>query len=209
MAVTTLFRLNAGPISPTLSFPLGIPIKNYTCGSDTPIRYRSRTTAQSYEDITDTAVWSIRGVLVDAHQQPLANVPVKIHPGRPTDGTLPTSFVDKHLIQWDAITDEFGRFAIDLEKCSWKIYASADRDADAVRYTVVFLPDDAPAQIADDIRAGEESLCFTLSPPLPWREAARLTMRPRTERASKSSSSLAIEPRHDAQSVPTLISYFY
>lgn len=209
LAATTLFRLNEGPISPTLSFPLGVPIKNYTCGLDTPIRYRSRVTAQSYEDITDTAVWVIRGVLVDANQRPLANIPVKLHPGRSTGGTIPTSFADNHLTRWDAITDEFGRFAIDIEKCSWQIYGTADRDADAVSYTIVFLPDDAPVHIADDIRAGEEPLCFRLSRPTAWPDAAQLPILPQTERATESSSSLTIGPRHDAQSVPILLSYFY
>ncbi|MCH8193673.1 MAG: hypothetical protein IIA65_06620 [Planctomycetes bacterium] len=209
LAATTLFRLNEGPISPTLSFPLGVPIKNYTCGLDTPIRYRSRVTAQSYEDITDTAVWVIRGVLVDANQRPLANIPVKLHPGRSTGGTIPTSFADNHLTLWDAITDEFGRFAIDIEKCSWQIYGTADRDADAVSYTIVFLPDDAPVHIADDIRAGEEPLCFRLSRPTAWPDAAQLPILPQTERATESSSSLTIGPRHDAQSVPILFSDSY
>ena len=209
LVATTLFRLNEGPISPTLSFPLGIPVNNYVCGADTPIRYRSRATSQSYEDITEGAICVIRGILVDANHRPMTNVPVKVHPGRRTDGIMPASFLDDRLIQWDAITDEFGRFAIDLEKCSWQIYATADRDADTLGYTVVFLSDDANAYIADGIQAGEGLLCFKLGPRTALPDAAQIATQLQAERAGEFSSPLGIGPRHDAQSVPILTSCFY
>ena len=104
---------------------------------------------------------------------------------------------------------QFGRFAIDLEKCSWQICATADQGADALSYTVVFLPDDATASIADGIQAGDELLWFRLGPPSTLSDTALITTQLKAERAAEFSSPLSIGPRHDAPSVPILTSYFY
>ncbi len=146
----TEFELNVADSNYTLEFPKGTHVRDYTRRADPPEVYRYGETKKSYEQIVSSGGKFVAGVAIDEAGSPVAVVPVQIccHKKPRGDGRFSFMFSGRFDIL-NAVTDEQGRFAIELEEDG--------------QYNLRFSPENYAAIIAYDVPVGKSDLKVTLS----------------------------------------------
>ena len=146
----TEFELNAADSNYTLEFPKGTHVRDYTRKTDPPEAYRYGETKKSYEQIVRGGGKFVAGVAIDKTGLPVAGVLVRVC-GQKTllpDGRFSLKFSGSFDIL-NAVTDEQGHFAIELEEEG--------------QYNLRFSPENHAAIIAYDVPVGKSDLKVTLS----------------------------------------------
>jgi hypothetical protein len=146
----TEFELNAADSNYTLEFPKGTHVRDYTRRTDPPEAYRYGETKKSYEQIVRGGGKFVAGVAIDKASLPVAGVLVRVC-GQKTlrpDGRFSLKFSGSFDIL-NAVTDEQGRFAVELEEEG--------------QYNLLFSPENHAAIIAYDVPVGKSDLKVTLS----------------------------------------------
>ncbi|MFC1633775.1 hypothetical protein ACFL5Z_02950 [Planctomycetota bacterium] len=146
----TEFELNTPDSNYTLEFPKGTHVRDYTRRANPPETYRYGETKKSYEQIVRGGSKYVAGVVIDDADVPVAGVPVKVccHKKPRSDGRFSFTFSGSFDI-FNAVTDEQGRFAIELEEEG--------------QYNLRFSPKNYAAMIAYDVPVGKNDLRVTLS----------------------------------------------
>jgi len=146
----TEFELNTADSNYTLEFPKGTHVRDYTMRTDPPEAYRYGETKKSYEQIVRGGGKFVAGVAVDKKGLPVAGVLVRVcgHKKPRADGRFSITFSGSFDIL-NAVTDEQGHFAIELEEDG--------------QYNLLFSPENHAAIIVYDIPVGKSDLKVTLS----------------------------------------------
>ena len=146
----TEFELNAIDSDYVLEFPKGTHVRDYTRKTDPPEVYRYGITKKSYEQIVRGGGEFVAGVVIDETDVPVAGVPVQVccHKKARDGGRFSFTFSGNFDI-FNAVTDEQGRFAIELEEEG--------------QYNLRFSPTHYAAMIAYDVPLGTNDLRVTLS----------------------------------------------
>ncbi len=146
----TEFELNAQETDYTLEFPKGTHVRDYTRRTDPPEAYRYGETKKSYEQIVRGGGKFIAGVAIDKAGLPVAGVLVRVcgQKKQRADGKFSLTFSGSFDIL-NAVTDEQGRFAIELEEGD--------------EYNLLFSPENHAAIIAYDVPVGKSDLKVTLT----------------------------------------------
>ena len=146
----TEFELNAAQSDYTLEFPKGTHVRDYTRRADPPETYRSGETKKSYEQIVRGDGKFVAGVAIDEAGSPVTDVLVQVccHKKTRADGRFSFTFSYSFDIL-NAVTDEQGRFAIELQEDG--------------QYNLRFSPENHAAMIAYDVPVGKSDLKVTLS----------------------------------------------
>ena len=146
----TEFELNATDINYTLEFPKGTHVRDYTRKADPPEVYRYGIAKKSYEQIVSAGCKFVAGVAIDEAGLPVAGVLVRVC-GRKwprADGRFSITFSGSFDVLND-VTDEQGRFAIELEEDG--------------QFNLLFSPKNHAAMIAYDVPVGKSDLKVTLT----------------------------------------------
>jgi len=146
----TEFELNAPDTDYTLEFPKGTHVLDYTRRTNPPEVYRYGQTKKSYEQIIRDGGKFVAGVAIDEAGSPVASVLVRVcgqKKPRP-DGRFSLTFSGSFDIL-NAVTDEQGRFAIEIEEDG--------------QYSLLFSPENHAAIIAYDVPVGKSDLKVTLT----------------------------------------------
>lgn len=146
----TEFKLNIPDSNYVLEFPKGTHVRDYTRKTDPPEVYRYGEAKKSFEQIVHGSGKYIAGVVTDENEKAVADVPVQVccHKRSRGDGRFSFTFSSSFDI-FNAVTDERGRFAIELE--------------DGGQYNLRFSPKNHAAMIAYDVPVGKNDLKVTLS----------------------------------------------
>lgn len=146
----TAFELNAADNNYTLEFPKGTHVRDYTRRANPPEAYRYGQAKKSYEQIVRGNGKFVGGVVIDEAGSPVADVPVQVcgHKTPRVDGKFSFTFSARFDVL-NAVTDEQGRFVIELEEDG--------------QYNLLFSPKNHAAIIAYDVPVGKVDLKVTLS----------------------------------------------
>jgi len=146
----TEFELNAPDSDYVLEFPKGTHVRDYTRRANPPESYRYGETKKSYEQIVRGGGKFVAGVAIDESDSPIAGVLVRVcgHKKPRPDGRFSITFSASFDIV-NAVTDEQGQFAIELEEDG--------------EYNLLFSPENHAAMIVYDIPVGKSDLKMTLS----------------------------------------------
>jgi len=146
----TEFELNAPDSDYVLEFPKGTHVRDYTRRANPPESYRYGETKKSYEQIVRGGGKFVAGVAIDDAGSPIAGVLVRGcgHKKPRPDGRFSITFSASFDIV-NAVTDEQGQFAIELEEDG--------------EYNLLFSPENHAAMIVYDIPVGKSDLKMTLS----------------------------------------------
>ena len=149
MNVTEL-ELNVADVNYTLEFPKGTHVRDYTRRADPPEAYRYGQKKKSCEQIVSSGGKFVAGVAIDETGLPVAGVPVQVcgHKKSRGDGRFSLTFSGSFDVL-NAVTDEQGRFAIELEEDG--------------EYNLLFSPKNHAAIIAYDVPVGKSDLKVVLS----------------------------------------------
>jgi hypothetical protein len=144
------FELNVGKDNYTLEFPRGTLVRDYTRQAKPPEVYRYGQAKKSYEQIVHSGGKLVAGVVTNETGLPVAGVLVRIccHKRLRADGRFSLSFSSQFDVL-NTVTDEQGRFAIELEEDG--------------EYNLLFSPKDYAAMIVYDVPVGKADLKVTLS----------------------------------------------
>jgi len=146
----TEFELNVPNSDYVLEFPKGTHVRDYTRKTDPPEVYRYGVAKKNYEQIVQGGGKFVAGFVVDEANIPVIGVPVQIccHKRPRDDGRFSFTF-SSHFDILNAVTDQRGRFAIELEKDG--------------QYNLRFSPKNHAALIVYDVPLGQSDLKVTLS----------------------------------------------